>query len=123
MGPGRCEEYRLQAQRFDLIFSNTVLHHLEDAHPFWSEIHRLSKPGGFVYVRDLQRPADEETARQLVAQHAGHLAEVVRVHYLSSLRSSYSCAEVQEQLARAGLACLGTRPYQDRFLEVFGRVS
>ena len=49
---------------FDVILSNSVLHHVADADQFWREIGRLAVDGCHIFVRDLRRPANEEEARR-----------------------------------------------------------
>src|SRR3954451_10452902 len=46
----------LASAEYDLVFSNSLLHHLPDPLPLWEEIRRLAKPGAVVFVRDLARP-------------------------------------------------------------------
>lgn len=106
----------------DIIISNSVLHHLADPVAFWREVGRLARPGAHVFVRDLRRPRNESAAKELVAKHVGRESEVIREHYLSSLRASYTTDEVFEQLAESGLQGLAVRPLQDRYLDVCGRV-
>src|SRR5262245_61442523 len=55
---------------FDLVFSNSLLHHLRDPIPFWRQVGRLLKPGGAVMVQDLSRPRSRKEVRRLVALHA-----------------------------------------------------
>lgn len=108
---------------FDVIISNSVLHHVADAHQFWREIRRVAEEGAYVFVRDLRRPADEQQARQIVELHVGQESRVVQEHYLSSLRASYTIAEVSTQLASAGLGGLQVLELEDRYLTVAGRIE
>ncbi|MFD1747583.1 class I SAM-dependent methyltransferase [Rhizobium helianthi] len=108
---------------FDVVMSNSVLHHVADAVQFWREIRRIAEEGAHVFVRDLRRPPDEATARALVSKHVGGESQVVQAHYLSSLRSSYTCAEVRSQLAAARIGGLEVRELEDRYLTVGGCLS
>jgi 2-polyprenyl-3-methyl-5-hydroxy-6-metoxy-1,4-benzoquinol methylase len=105
---------------FDVLISNSVLHHLESAVAFWREVGRLGKPGAVVLVRDLRRPDEERAAQAILARHVCHLSGVVQEHYLSSLHSSYTVEEVRGHLQLAGLVGLSVRPVEDRYLEVVG---
>jgi len=107
---------------FDVILSNSVLHHVADADQFWREIGRLAVDGCHIFVRDLRRPANEEEARRLVELHVGQESRVVQDHYLSSLKSSYTCQEVRAQLDAAGLEGLQVEALEDRYLTVSGRL-
>ena len=46
------------AAGYDVIFSNSLLHHLPDPLPMWREIRRLARPGTIVFVRDLRSARD-----------------------------------------------------------------
>jgi ubiquinone/menaquinone biosynthesis C-methylase UbiE len=108
---------------FDVIISNSVLHHVADPILFWSEIGRLSKPGTEVFVRDLRRPADEAEARSIIERNIPNEYEVVKAHYFTSLLSSYTCAEVENQLRDAGLVGLSVIEIEDRYLSVQGSLK
>jgi 2-polyprenyl-3-methyl-5-hydroxy-6-metoxy-1,4-benzoquinol methylase len=128
LGAGRPIQWRqadikdtgLPKGRFDVLISNSVLHHLGSAVEFWREVGRLGKPGAVVLVRDLRRPDDERAALAILARHVSHLSAVVREHYLSSLHSSYTVEEVRGHLRASGLVGLSVRPVEDRYLEVVG---
>lgn len=107
---------------FEVILSNSVLHHVADADRFWQEIKRIAADGCHVFVRDLRRPANEAVARQLVETHVGRESRVVQDHYLSSLKSAYTCDEVRAQLQAAGLRGLRVDALEDRYLTVGGRL-
>ncbi|MBB4954067.1 ubiquinone/menaquinone biosynthesis C-methylase UbiE [Agrobacterium vitis] len=108
---------------FDVVISNSVLHHVADPVHFWSEIGRLSKPGTEVFVRDLRRPASEAEARAIIERNIPNEYEVVKTHYFSSLLSSYTCSEVESQLRKAGISGLSVMEIEDRYLSVQGTVD
>ena len=112
----------LPARTFDVVISNSVLHHIADPVQFWSEIGRLSKPGTEVFVRDLRRPPSETEARAIVERNIPNEYEIVKTHYFSSLLSSYTCSEVEHQLQAAGVNGLSVIEIEDRYLSVQGRV-
>ncbi len=113
----------LPAGSFDVIISNSVLHHLKDAVQFWHEVGLLARPGAVVLVRDLRRPADEVEARAIIARHISAESPVVQNHYFSSLCSAYTVPEVRAQLQAAGLAGLKVREVADRYLDVSGQLQ
>ena len=108
---------------YDVVFSNSLLHHLPDPLPWWHEIRRLARPGAVIFIRDLFRPASPDAARAIVQQHAGGESELLRKEFYRSLLAAFTVEEVREQLAAAGLAELTLQPYSDRHLDVFGRMS
>ncbi|HYG77185.1 MAG TPA: class I SAM-dependent methyltransferase [Planctomycetota bacterium] len=112
----------LPAASFDLVCSNSILHHVADAQAFWREAKRLLKPGGVVFLRDLFRPASEEQARAIVRQHAGKESALLQEEFFRSLLAAYTPGEIREQLSAAGLDGLTVQTISDRHVDVFGRV-
>lgn len=108
--------------RYELILSNSLLHHLRDPFVLWQCTRRWAAPGAAVFVVDLLRPASPEAARQLVEQYVAGEPEVLRHDFHHSLHAAYRCDEVREQLRVAGLAQLEVEQISDRHLAVSGRV-
>ncbi len=105
---------------FDIVFSNSILHHLNDTDAFWGGVRRVVRPGGLVFVRDLVRPADPDTARGIVAQYAGQESALLQEEFYRSLLAAYTIDEVRDQLGRCGLGALGVRQVTDRHLDIVG---
>jgi SAM-dependent methyltransferase len=112
----------LAGRRFDLVMSNSLLHHLTDPAALWDATARFAAPGAGVFVMDLLRPASEGDAEALVARYAAGEAELLRRDFLHSLRAAYRPDEVRAQLARAGLA-LACEVVSDRHWIAWGRTS
>ena len=112
----------LPAANFDVIFSNSILHHVSSAAAFWKEVRRLVKTGGVIFLRDLARPESESRARALVGQHAGNENALLKEEFYRSLLSAYTVDEVKTQLRAAGLQKLSVETSSDRHLDVFGIV-
>jgi SAM-dependent methyltransferase len=108
---------------FDIIFSNSILHHVADPDAFWRQVRRLAKPGALILLRDLARPATPDQARQIVQEHAGSESPVLQQEYLRSLLAAYTVPEVIAQLATAHLPDLQVRMVTDRHLDVWGRIG
>jgi ubiquinone/menaquinone biosynthesis C-methylase UbiE len=106
---------------FDILFSNSLLHHLTDAVAVWREVRRLARPGGFIFFRDLYRPTDADAARTIVDRHAGAESDLLREEFYRSLLSAYSPAEIREQLAAADLGHLAVQTVTDRHVDIVGR--
>lgn len=105
---------------FDVAFSNSLVHHLTDAAAMWREVARIVRPGGLIFFRDLYRPPDAATARQIVQTHAGGESELLREEFYRSLLSAWSPEELRAQLSAAGLGHLRVNPVTDRHVDVFG---
>lgn len=109
---------------FDLVVSNSLLHHLDDPTSLWAAIGSLAAPGAVVHVVDLLRPVDDEAVDALVRAHAAGEPEVLVDDFRRSLRAAYRVEEVREQLAAAGLdGVLGVEQVSDRHLLVQGRLG
>jgi len=52
--------------QFEMVISNSLIHHLPEPQPFLLEIKRVLKPNGAILIRDLIRPADEATMDAMV---------------------------------------------------------
>jgi len=112
----------LALELFDVIFSNSILHHITDITRFWAEVKRLAKPEATVLVRDLARPASPQAARTIVNRYAEHESELLRDEYYRSLLSAYTPEEIRVQLDCAGLSMLEVEMVSDRHMDIFGRL-
>ncbi len=108
---------------FDVIISNSVLHHVADPVHFWSVVRKLSKQGTDVFVRDLRRPATEAEARDIIERNIPEEYDVVKTHYFSSLLSAYTVSEVESQLREAQLFGLSVIEIEDRYLSIQGTIE
>jgi ubiquinone/menaquinone biosynthesis C-methylase UbiE len=87
---------------FDLVTSNSVLHHLRDPGRVLAEAARLAKPGGAILVRDLRRPL--RLAYSLhIRWHGRHYSGLMYKLYCDSVRSAYTARELEELLRRSPL--------------------
>ncbi len=89
---------------FDVVFSNTILHHIPDPLPFLREARRVLKPGGVLLIRDLYRPESEEQAVALVREHASEESAYNQELFRASLCAALTPDELRAVADRAGLA-------------------
>ncbi len=112
---------------YDAIISNSLLHHLPDPMILWEEVKRQayepSKGTSRVYIMDLLRPADTQTAQGLVDTYAPGEPEILRVDFYNSLLAAYRPSEIQDQLAQAGLSQLVVETPTDRHIVVRGAID
>lgn len=118
---GDAKRLPLPSNSADVVYSNSILHHITDNARLWSEIRRIARPGGFVFVRDLARPVDAHAARAIVDRYAGSESALLQEEFYRSLLSAYTPEEVREQVVSAGLAGLQVAMVTDRHLDVWGR--
>ena len=114
---GDAKSSPLPSGAFDVVFSNSLLHHVASPARFWAGVKRIAKPGAVVFVRDLFRPASKRAARAIVEKHAGDESPLLQEEFYRSLLSAYTIGEVRSQLKTAGLD-LSARKITDRHLEV-----
>jgi SAM-dependent methyltransferase len=107
-------------ERYDLVFSNSLLHHLGDPLVLWRAARRWTAAHGGVFVMDLTRPPTRVAAQRLVDTYAAGEPEILRRDFFNSLCAAYAVDEVREQLGSVGLAHLDIEPVGDRHLVVWG---
>ena len=109
----------LSGQKFDAVISNSILHHLKDPFILWELINNCSKPGAPIFIMDLMRPDDTDTAARYVQLYAEGAPEILKEDFYNSLLASYTVDEVRKQLNSAGLA-LSVEAVSDRHLIAWG---
>jgi len=105
---------------FDVIISNSLLHHLADPAVLWQAIQQFGKSGSKIFIMDLSRPNSQHQAEALVNQYAGHEQLLLKKDFFNSLCATYRVNEVQYQLECAGLSTLSVSSTSDRHLVVTG---
>lgn len=94
---------------FDVVISNSIIHHLPDPLLFFRELNRVLKPQGGIFLRDLIRPVDLETVDKIVAKIGLDYNEYQTQLFRDSLRAAFTIEEVQNMIETAGLE--GVRVY------------
>ncbi len=107
---------------FDVILSNSLLHHLPTPHTLWQAIRQLGKKGSLVLVMDLLRPLSPEDAQGIVERYSGSEPQVLKDDFYHSLLAAYTLDEVRLQLQQSGLDCLQAEQCSDRHFCVRGQL-
>jgi ubiquinone/menaquinone biosynthesis C-methylase UbiE len=102
------------AASFDMVISNSIVHHLPDPLPFLSEVQRVLKPGGVLLLRDLLRPATPKQVDALVDQIGPEYNDHQRQLFADSLRAAFTLAEIKALLDQAGFTDIHTYQSSDR---------
>lgn len=105
---------------YDLVFSNSLLHHLGDPASLWSSARGWAAADGFLFVMDLIRPESPDRVRELVDRYASAEPEVLRRDFYNSLLAAYRPSEVRAQLREASLGHLELEVVSDRHFVVWG---
>ena len=120
---GRFPDVDLEVAAYDVVVSNSLLHHLPDPAILWGAVTRLGAPGARVGVMDLHRPASPGDAQALLDLYGEGQPEVLRRDFLASLHAAYTPEEVRAQIDAAGLSGLEVEVVSDRHLLVHGRLA
>lgn len=107
---------------FDLVFSNSLLHHLVDPGVLWQSVKAYAPPGTPVFVMDLMRPDSASRVEEMVDLYAKDEPEILRRDFLYSLHAAYTIDEVKTQLRLAGLSGFTTKAVSDRHFVVYGNM-
>ncbi len=111
---------RLPRQYYEVILSNSLLHHLRDPGTLWDSIRRFGHSGTTVFVMDLLRPASTQAANRLVDLYAAAEPDILRQDFHNSLCAAYMAEEVSAQLRSHNLGHLQLEVVSDRHFIVFG---
>lgn len=83
----------------DAVISTVALHHLPDKNSLektFSEVQRVLKKDGGVYLVDFGRLKSEASIREFAYQFAEHQDELLTLDYLYSLRAAFSEGDFKE---------------------------
>lgn len=100
--------------RFAAVMSNSIVHHIPDPAKVLAEAYRVLRPDGLLFIRDLLRPQDDGTVRQLVDTYAAGANEHQRQLFDASLRAALSLEEVRDLVSRLGHQPNQVRQTSDR---------
>jgi SAM-dependent methyltransferase len=111
----------IETRHFDLVVSNSLLHHLADPRVMWRSAIRAAKPGAPVAIMDLSRPDSLELAHATVDRNMRDAPAVLQSDFFNSLCAAYTPAEVRGQLDEAGLVDFRVIEVDDVHQIIWGR--
>jgi ubiquinone/menaquinone biosynthesis C-methylase UbiE len=99
--------------KFEVVISNTILHHIPEPTDLVREMWRLTARGGTIFLRDLARPGAVEEVSALVEKHGGTPASddprVVASHerqralFEASLHAALTLEEMRARVRSIGI--------------------
>lgn len=99
---------------FDVVMSNSIVHHIPEPTGTFAEMRRVLRPGGLLFVRDLLRPESAEDVERLVAAYAGDESARQQQLFRQSLHASLALDELRETAAVAAIDPDGIAQTSDR---------
>jgi SAM-dependent methyltransferase len=90
--------------RYEVIISNSFLHHLVDPLILWEAIYDYGLPDAAILIIDLLRPTSDKQAQVVVDKYMPDVPSLLRRDMMHSLRAAFTLDEVTSQLQEAGLA-------------------
>lgn len=106
---------------FDVVMSNTILHHIPEPRAFLREAWRVLRPGGVLLIRDLFRPADDDAVEQLVQTHAGDESADAQQLFRQSLKAALTPDELRAMVDELGWANVEITIDSDRHVSIQSR--
>ena len=120
---GRLQNAALPRQRYDVVMSNSLLHHLHTPQLLWDVIRRWAAPEAPVFIMDLKRPDTVDEADALVEMYAANEPEILRRDFYNSLLAAFRVEEIVEQLTEARLDHFSIREISDRHVVIEGSMT
>lgn len=99
---------------FDMVISNSIIHHLPNPLPFLQEIKRILKPNGAIFIRDLLRPNNAEIVEDIVKKYAADCNEHQTMLFRDSLHAAFPLDEIKELMQQALLENINVYQSSDR---------
>jgi len=116
---GLLPDVILPQSDYDIIYSNSLLHHLHDAQVLWQTIKKFARTGTRIIIMDLLRPANLAVAQKMVQDYAANEPKILQRDFYHSLLAAFSLEEISTQLAQADLK-LHVEQISDRHVFITG---
>lgn len=109
-----CKAIAVADASYDVVMSNTIIHHIPDPAVVLQELVRILRPGGLLFLRDLFRPETGAEVERLVALYAGESNRTQQQLFRQSLHAALTIPEVQQLIAPFGIPAEAVAATSDR---------
>ncbi len=109
----RYEDTHLSEKSFDILISNSVLHHVKSPEKFWEKSFNLVRQQGQIVLMDLFRPSNEHELLTILDKYGGN-NPVLLNDFENSLRAAYTPYEVEVQLSSFSSISSSVKAISDR---------
>ena len=109
----RYEDTYLTEKSFDVLISNSVLHHVKSPKLFWEKSFNLVRQQGHIVLMDLFRPSNEHELSSVLDKYGGN-NPVLLNDFENSLRAAYTPNEVEGQLSSFSNISSSVKAISDR---------
>jgi ubiquinone/menaquinone biosynthesis C-methylase UbiE len=99
---------------FDVVMSNSIIHHIPEPIHVLVEAVRVVRPGGLLFFRDLLRPDTDAELAHLVDSYAAGANDHQRQMFAESLHAALSLDEIRDLSASLGFSPQSVRQTSDR---------
>lgn len=99
---GDSKQLRFDDAMFDAVISNSLIHHVPDPQTVLSEMVRVCKPGGRIFVRDLYRPDSMTLVESLVQTYTANETPYNQQLFRQSLCAALTLEEIRQMVAELG---------------------
>jgi len=104
----------LKQKSFDIVISNSCIHHIHNPIELFVEAKRLVSKGGVIYFKDLLRPKSLPELEYLVSKYAHDVNDYQRTLFRNSLHAALTLDEVKKYVETAKLLNAEIKQTSDR---------
>ena len=109
-----AKQMHFETGRFDVVMSNSIVHHLPNPEQGIAEAVRVCKPGGLLFFRDLLRPDSDTEVEHLCETYVRDETDHGRRMFEESLRAALTVHEMKSIVDRLGLSPSDVAATSDR---------
>lgn len=104
----------LPSASFDMVISNSLVHHIPEPAQFFREMDRVARPGAALFIKDLHRPETEAELQHLVETYAKGCSAYQRQAFWDSLHAGLTLSDVSSICRDLGIPGVEIRRCSDR---------